>query len=153
MWTSPICALEGLENFPQAAHTQEALWFGHRNSCQHITGLTSFGHSASLTHFLTQTSVQKGIPYSWLLPNRLLCLLDCLKMWCFVICCISEYLWDSSSDHPACSCPLPLHPQQLFWYPAVIFTIHSQTGSLFATSIHPFSIGRLAAFQHMGRQI
>lgn len=103
-----LCALEGLRNPPWGAHTQEGLWFGHQNCCQHLMGLTSFGHSAAFTRFLTQTSVEKGIPYSWLLPNRLLCLLDCLKIWCFVICRISGYLWDSSSDHPACSCPLPL---------------------------------------------
>lgn len=73
-----------------------------------MTGLTSFGNSASLTHFLTQTSVQKGIPYSWLIPKRLLCLVDCWKMWGFAICCISGHFRGSSSDHPACSCPLPL---------------------------------------------
>lgn len=140
----------GLEDLPQEAPTQESLGFGHRNCHQHIKGLTSFGHCASLTHFLTQTSVQKGIPYFWLLPNGLLCLLDCLKMWCFVICCISGPLWDSSCDHPACSCPLPLPPAAALvscWHPRC-----GQPDRQSPCSEQPScQCCRLAAFQDMGQ--
>ena len=84
-----LCTLDSPDNLPwwvggmsgvdEGAHAGgPVVW--SQNCWQPMMGLTSFGTSACLTHFLTQTSVKKGIPYSLLLPNRLLCLLDCSKM-------------------------------------------------------------------------